>query len=180
MAEIEPAASERPLRVDLPEGAIRGVVRVSPLMRTLDDLNIASKRFLTLHAPHGLTGEWRLGVGEIAINKSTIVMVRELTEAEARSGARFGTFWRAPVLLHLPGFEIRGFIHVPPGGDPIRRVEQDKHTFVPLTSTLVSGADGEATAAFVAVNRTLIRMAQVLEKAEAEPAVERVHAAGRY
>ena len=70
---------ERPVRIDTIDGAVEGCLRVSPSLRTLDDLNRVSKRFITIHSPKSLTEGWRLSSGPLAVNKSSILFVRELS-----------------------------------------------------------------------------------------------------
>jgi len=157
---------EREVRIDTVDGAVEGVLHISPRLRTLDDLNLVAKRFITIHSPRSLTSHWELGDGALALNKGSILFVRELSAPPPRAGGRFGSFTRAPIRLHIGPFEIEGFLHVPPGGLPMKRLDQGTHPFVSLTTVLVTGPDDHETAAFLAVNRDHITAAQVVQPDE--------------
>ena len=43
--------TERTVRIETLHGTVEGVLLVSKLMRTLDELNMASKAFLIVHSP---------------------------------------------------------------------------------------------------------------------------------
>ena len=50
-------------------------------------------------------------------------------------------FKRARIRLRLDEYDIDGYVHVPPGGDPVARLNQDRHTFIALTSDDVFDAN---------------------------------------
>jgi hypothetical protein len=170
MNDESTALEDRAVRIDTVDGPIEGWLRVSAKLRTLDELNMVAKRFVTIHSPKTLTGSWQGGSGPLAINKGSVLFVRELSPPPPRSGSRLGDFTRAPVQLRVKNFEIQGLVDVPPGAGPIKRLDQDTHLFISLTSVLVTGPDGQATTPFVAVNRNHVMTAQVIEPGE-EPAV---------
>jgi hypothetical protein len=166
MTEQVPAREDRKVRIDTVDGAVEGCLHISPRLRTLDDLNVVSKRFITIHSPQCVTGDWQPGAGPLAVNKNSILFVRELSAPPPMSGGRFGNFTRAPVHLRVKDFEVEGFVHVPPGGVPMKRLDQDTHAFVSLTTVLVIGPDAEETTSFLAVNRNCITVAQVIDPDE--------------
>ena len=166
MVEAMPAREERRVRVFALGGIVDGSLLLGTQQRTLDDLNMASKRFVVLHSPSSRTDAWSLGSGPLAINKKAILFIQELTSPPPQSGRRFGKFSRAPLRLKIKSCEIEGFVHVPPGGEPMKRLDQDNHIFLSLTTVLITGPDNHATLPFLAVNRDFITTAQVVEPDE--------------
>ena len=166
MAEAMPAREERRVRVFSLDGVVDGCLLISAGLRTLDDLNVVSKRFVVLRSPSSPTDAWSLGRGPLAVNKKAILFVQELTSPPSQSGRRFGGFTRASVLLKIKTYEIEGFVHVPPGGEPMKRLDQDNHIFLSLTTVLLTGPDGHEALPFLAVNRDFITTAQVVEPDE--------------
>ena len=154
---------ERAVRIDTVDGAIEGQLHVSPKLRTLDDLNMVSKRFLTLHSPESSTIQWKLGEGALAVSKSSVLFVRELAPPPVRTNKRFSNFDRSPIRVRVQGHEIEGFLHVPPGGAPMKRLEHGDHPFISLTTVLVTSPDGQSTAPFLAVNRAHISAVQEVD-----------------
>ena len=166
------AREDRAVRIDTVDGAIEGWLRVGARLRTLDDLNMVARRFVTVYSPKSLSSAWQPDGTPLAINKDSILFVRELSPPPPRSGSRLGDFTRAPVHLRVKHFEIEGLVDVPPGGAAIKRLDQDSHPFVSLTSVLVSGPDERVTTPFLAVNRNHITSAQVIGPEEESVAVE--------
>ena len=160
---------ERAVEIHTTHGVIEGQLHVAPCLRTLDDLNLVAKNFVTVHAPKTRSGSILNNDGPLAINKHGILFVRELKQMAPRAGGSFGRFTKAALLLQVGGFDIHGFVHVPPGGQPLKRFDHDGHPFVSLTSVLVSGPDGELTTEFLAVNRAHVLTAQ--QSCVAEPAL---------
>lgn len=171
MSDGTTGMTDRAVRIDTIEGPLEGYMRSGAMLRTLDDLNMVSKRFVTLHAPKSLTGAWQPGPAPLAINKDAILFVRELSAPPPIPGSQFGRFTRAPVRLRVRNFEIEGFVHVPPGGAAMKRLDQDNHPFISLTTVLVTGPDEPSTTPFLAVNRAHITTAQVIDPDEERVAV---------
>ena len=162
-----PGREERGVRITTTEGVVEGKLLMSARLRTLDDLNMVSKRFLMLQSPTSCAPSWEVGRGQLAINKNSILFVEELSTPPPEGGGRFGTFTRAAMRLKLKQYEVEGFVHMPPGGQPMKRLDQDNHAFVSLTTVLITGPEDHATTPFLAVNRNFITAAQVAES-EAE------------
>lgn len=163
---------ERGVRIQTTVGRIEGNLRIAARLRTLDDLNLVSKRLVNMHAAHPEDTSWTFDAGKLAINKASILFVQELGTPAVQTGVSFGRFTRSPVRLRVGAFDIQGFVHVPPGGVAMKRLDQDNHPFVSLTSVLVAGPDGEFTVPFLAVNRSHIIAAQEVEhpvEQETEP-----------
>ena len=134
--DLNPGREERGVRITTTEGVVEGVLLMSARLRTLDDLNMVSKRFLMVQRPTSRTPSWQLGDGELAINKNSILFVEELSAPPPKGGGRFGTFTRAAMRLKLKQYEVEGFVHMPPGGQAMKRLDQGNHAFVSLTTVL--------------------------------------------
>lgn len=174
MAEIDETRRERRLRVQTTRGCLEGLIRTSPVVRTLDDLNVVARNFVTLYEPRALTGDWSLESGSVALAKSAILYVVEQDEPAPQSrvirdGARF---FRSAVLLWLAEFSIRGFVHVPAGGSAMARMNQQSHAFIAVTSASVVGPKTELAVPFVAVNREHVIAAEEMRHDEAVEAEE--------
>ena len=179
MPGIDENRQERRLRVHTIRGCLEGRIRTSPVVRTLDDLNLVARRCVTLYGARALSGDWSLESGSVALAKPAILHVFELDEPAPQSkavkeGARF---FRSPIRLWLAEFSVRGFVHVPAGGSAMARFNQQSHPFIALTSASVVGPETELAVPFLAVNREHIIAAEEfreeapLDDEEAEPAV---------
>jgi len=156
----------RPVRIHTAEGVIDGCLHITPRLRTLDDLNLVARRFITLHTPKSLTSGWEVGAGALGVNKNSTLFVYELSPPPLISGQHFGKFTRASVRLRVARFEVEGFVHVPPGGSAMKRLDHGEHPFVSLTSVFLTGPDTQSTHPFLAVNRQFITTAQAVEAHE--------------
>lgn len=154
---------ERGVRIHTTAGRVEGNLRIAATLRTLDDLNLVAKRLVSLRSAHPEDPSWTFDPGALSINKASILFLMELGTPAVQPGTSFGRFTRSPVRLRVGSYDIEGFVHVPPGGVAMKRLDQDNHPFVSLTSVLVSGPDGEFTAPFLAVNRSHIIAAQEVE-----------------
>ena len=139
-------------------GAIEGVLRTSPSLRTLDDLNLLAREFVTVHGPN-IDGEVWEPDTRVAVSKASILWVVEECD---QLGPRFvspESYRRSPLRLRVDDFDVQGFMHVPQGGDTLQRLNQDRHPFIALTSASVVGSDVELAVPFLAVNRQQIAWA---------------------
>lgn len=170
--------AERTIRIESLHGRIDGRLAVSPGLRTLDELNVFSRHFLVVRRPRIHSGVWSVEADRVAINKDSILFVTERSGPPPRPAAPAGAVRRAraPVRFHVDPYELRGFLHVPRGADPMSRLNQDGHAFVALTSASVVGPDSHFAVPFLAVNRFRVGMAEDLHwagtdgVAEPEPA----------
>lgn len=154
----------RHVRLETLRGRIDGDLMASAVVRTLDDLNVVARQFVTLHdatAPDQLES---LASGPISIAKSGVICLVELSNSSRPTGGRSAQprILRAPVQLWVREFSIHGFLHVQIGGDVMVRLNQSEHPFIALTSATVEGPHGTWSAAFLALNRTHILAAQAL------------------
>jgi len=163
---------ERKIKLYTTRGTIEGVLWIAPMQRTLDDLNLAARTFVKLSRVDVSAPEAMLGGGAISVNKNDILFLQELSSPPSKSGHKFaaGNLSRASVRLKVGSFDIDGFVHVPPGGSPITRLNQDSRSYISLTSVSVSGPDSHFATPFLAVNRAHIHAAQeeAEERAEAD------------
>ncbi len=104
------------------------------------------------HSHNGTASPWNFGPESLSISKSSVLFVRELRIPQKGSSNRFGNFSRAAVKLRVKEFDIEGFVHVPPGGAAMKRLDHSDHPFVSLTTVLLTGPEGETMVPFLAVN----------------------------
>jgi len=162
-------AVERQVSIETERGTVEGSLFISPMLRTLDDLNM-DRAFLTLQAKDCHVSEWSLRRGELLLSKTTILTMRELgpppdMSAGRPMGARFA---RASVRLQVGSFQIEGFVHVPPGGSMTARLNQAGPQFLSITSASVVGPTSQFAAPFLAVNRKHILAAQTVVEGDAD------------
>ena len=89
--------NERGVRIHTTTSAIEGNLRIAARLRTLDDLNLVSKRLVTMHSVHAEEPNWPFDAGKLAINKASILFVQELGTPAVQTGVSFGRFTVAPV-----------------------------------------------------------------------------------
>ncbi len=151
----------RRVRIHTATGTVDGSLRASPMLRTLDELNLVSRNFLTVHDPDLSASSLELTGKSISINRASILFVHELSGSPTTSGKKVGgTFTRAAVQIQLGEFEVEGFLHVPPGGDVMKRLNHTQHPFLSLTSVSVLGRDTHFATPFLALNFSHILAAQ--------------------
>jgi len=165
---------ERLVQVHTIRGCVEGRLPTNKWVRTLDDLNVVTRNFVTLRGAKPTSGQWALENGPLSVAKTAILFVIEVDELAPRPGKRPEAlrFARAPVRLWIGDFSIRGFVHVPAGGSPKVRLDQHSHAFIALTSASVLGPQTEIAAPFLAVNRELILAAEEIvheDQEESEP-----------
>jgi hypothetical protein len=177
MPEIDESRQERALRVYTTRGCLEGRIQTSPMVRTLDDLNVVARHLVTLHGARALSGDWSLESGAVALAKSAILYVFELDQPAPQSSVVKSTarFFRSPVRLWLSEYSIRGFVHVPAGGSAMARFNQQTHAFIAVTSASVVGPGTEMAVPFLAVNREHIVAAEEIR--DEEPVEEEESAA---
>jgi len=164
----------RQVHVQTIHGAIEGYVETGARIRTLDDLNMFSRKFLRIEDAVVSSNVWSFDSGTIGVNSSAILFVIERTRFKRKPGKRVeaARFNRAAVRLCVGEYEIQGFLHVPGRGDVLTRLNRDKYPFIALTSASVVGPDSEFAAPFLAVNLEHVMAAQeILEESQEQPAL---------
>ena len=152
--------TERTVRIETLDGSIEGMLLASALHRTLDHLNRITKAFLTVHSSVLDGTSWSFPDGPLSVNKGNILFLVELSEPDGGEAHKLVDLARAPVRFRVGAFDIEGFIHVPPTGDPLLRMNQHIHPFVALTSASVVGPDAEFECPFLAVKTSQVLAAQ--------------------
>jgi hypothetical protein len=145
MIESHEGREARQIRVETLRGGVEGFLHTSSVVRTLDEVNVVTGSFLTLHSPRSYSGEWKLDRGPLAISKSSTLFVMELSQPASRARRRADAvrFSRSPVRLWVNQVSVQGFVHVPPGGTAMSRLNQSGHDFMALTSVSVVGPNFE-------------------------------------
>ena len=161
--------TERTVRIETLDGSIEGMLLASALHRTLDHLNRITKAFLTVHSSVLDGTSWSFPDGPLFVNKGNILFLAELSEPDGGQAEKVvDNLTRAPVRLRVGAFDIEGFVHVPPRGDPLLRFNQGTHPFIALTSASVVGPDTEFAWPFLAVKTSQVLAAQPLEHEAAD------------
>ena len=161
-------SDERVLHIQSLQGTVEGILKTSPSLRTLDDLNLVARNFVTLHDPRVDGEQWGDARTRMALSKASILFVVEDNATLSPRSIAPETYRRAPLRLRIADFDVQGFLHVPHGGDPMQRLNQDGHPFVALTSASVIGPGVELAVPFLAVNRQRIALAVELPTREGE------------
>ena len=125
----------REVLVQTIHGAIEGYVETGERIRTLDDLNMFSRKFLRIEDAVVSSPVWSFEQGAVGVNTSAILFVIERTRFKRKGGGRVeaARFNRAAVRLCVGEYEIQGFLHVPGRGDVLTRLSRDKYPFIALT-----------------------------------------------
>jgi len=152
--------TERTVRIETLQGSIGGHLLISQLRRTLDELNMVARAFLTVHSSVLDGTGWSFPDGELSVNKNNILFLAELSESAGGQKEKFVDFTPAQVRLRVGTFDIEGFVHVPPHADPLQRLNQDAHLFIAVTSGSAVGPDTQFETPFLAVRRSHILAVQ--------------------
>jgi hypothetical protein len=172
---MDPETHERQIRIRTEYEVIDGLIRTSPFLRTLDDLNVASRNFVTVYNAVLSSTEWSPEDGPLAVNRDSILFVMELSGPPILPSSRaalMGTdrHTRAAIRLRVGDYLVQGCVHVPHGGNALSRLYQASHPFVALTSVSATRQQADFTATFLAVNRAHILAAQEIRAASAHVA----------
>jgi len=164
----------RPVRVVTEQLTFDGLLNISLGARTLDELNLSARAFLTLSTPHLVVGSWELGDAPLIVNKSSVLCVLEIPEigATLRRGEddpELRRFARAAVRMRLRDYAVEGYVHTGPGGSALTRLNQSAHPFLALQSATVTGPHLDFGTPFLAINRTHVLSAQELFSVDAVP-----------
>lgn len=165
MAHVFENRVVRPVRIFTEQLLFDGLLNISLGARTLDELNLTARAFLTLASPRVLGGAWDIGEGPVAVNKASILFVLEIPDLGAElqktdEDPEMRRFGRAAVRLRVRDYAVEGYVHVGPGGNSLLRLNQSAHPFIALQSAQVSGPAAEFSTPFLAVNRLQILSAQ--------------------
>lgn len=171
--ELDGSESRR-IRAYTTHGTVEGRLATNPGVSTMHYMNVvsASQNFLTVHPPLACSGDWPIEDGPLALSIDSILFLVELSDFRPKPGdpVEAAKFKRAPVRLQVEKFTIEGYVHVPPGGDAMIRLNQDRHPYLAVTSASIRGSDTEFAAAFVAISRRHLTAVQMILWEESGPA----------
>ena len=164
----------RPVRIATELLTFDGLMNVSLGARTLDELNLTARAFLTLTSPLLVTGSWTLDEAPLIVNKASVLFVLEIPEIGATLGRgeddpELRRFARAAVRLRVREYAVEGYVHTGPGGSALTRLNQSAHPFIALQSATVIGPGMDFSTPFLAVNRVQVLSAQELFSVNAVP-----------
>ncbi|MGH9749422.1 MAG: DUF6812 domain-containing protein [Candidatus Polarisedimenticolia bacterium] len=174
MADVYENRTIRPVRLVGESLTLDGLLNVNLGGRTLDELNLGSRNFLTLSSPVLVSGAMEVGPGAILVSKAAVLLVLEVPEPGATLGAErqepeMRRYGRASIRLRVGSFSVDGYVHVGPGGDALLRLNQATHPFLAVQSASVSGQGTVFSTPFLAVNRHHILSAQEMFSVNARP-----------
>lgn len=113
--------------------------------RLLDVLNDPVSAFLRLRNVEVTWVRWPSApidsLSRCAFRKRALRVVAITSEAHEAPRGRERSFVskvRYPVFLTLPGYEVRGTLHLPRWGDPLQILHSDEGEFFPLTTATLS------------------------------------------
>ena len=162
MSIQESDEKNRAVLVQTVHGAVEGFLNVDSRLRTLDHLNVACPKFLTIQTNGAGFSGWSFGRGLLALNVESVLFVMELEDTVPTSDYRVEAtrFTRTAIRLRVGHYDVQGFIHVTGLTGPLNRLNQNKQGFVALTAVSVIGRDSEFSTSFLAVNPRHIHAAQ--------------------
>jgi hypothetical protein len=163
----------RRLRLITLHGHVDGQVRVNPRISTLHYLNVTSmsQSFIVMAPPIEPSAEWNVVDGSLALAFDSVLFVQEMSDFRPVDSDRAAAalYERCAVRLNVGEYAVEGFIHMPPGGNPIGRLNQDRHPFFALTAVSVMGPHAQFAAPFLAIKRSEVI---ALQAARADAALE--------
>jgi hypothetical protein len=178
---------DRMVRVFTDRAVFDGLLRLTVLGRTLDELNSTSRTFLLLDSPTlAQDASGAVLAEQLALNKESILFALELDARDSipsdlrRPGEK--THLAQSVLqLTTAGYTIEGNVHVFQAGNALARIYLPGHPFIALTAVTISAPDFELTTPFLAVNRAHVfsalescRFDAVMVDGAAEPVADSV------
>ena len=179
MANVFENRVVRPVRIFADRLTFDGLLNVSLGGRTLDELNLEARTFLTLATPRLVGGSWEMADGPVAVNKASILFVVEIKELgmtlrRTDEDPELRQFGRAAIRLRVGEFSVEGYVHTGSAGSTLLRLNQTAHRFIALQSAVVTGPGHEFTSSFLAINRAHVLSAQ--EMFSVSPVAEEVGA----
>src|SRR5260221_8511368 len=135
----------RPVRVCAREVTLDGLLSVTLGTRTLDEMNLSARAFVTLFAPLIQRGDWPLlHESAISINKASILFVLELPDlgAQLESGKaepEVRHFARSMLRLRVADYTVEGYVHTLHGGDALARLNLGGHPFLAMSPATITG-----------------------------------------
>lgn len=166
MHEDTRGSHNRRVRIFTPHGHVDGEVWINPRISTLQHMNVTamSQAFLVVVPPLEPSKGWNLVDGALALAFDSVLFVQELESFDNVDSDRTtaALYERCAVRLSVGEYAVEGFIHVPPGGNPIARLNQDRHEFLALSAVSVVGPRHQFAAPFLAVKRSEVVALQAI------------------
>jgi hypothetical protein len=166
-------SDERRVRIHTLHGSVEGMIHTNSGVSTMHYLNVtaSAQEFLILHPPLACSADWMFDTGPAAVAMDSILFVVETSEFVPRPGdpREAAQFKRRPIRLRLADHLVDGFMHVPPGADPIHRLNQNRHPFVALTVVSVMGPHEQFASSFLAANRRYVTAVQEIAGEQEAP-----------
>ena len=166
MHEDHRGMENRRVRVFTAHGHVDGTVRVSSRLSTLNYMNVTarSRSFMVMSPPIEPSSGWNVVEGTLALAFASVLFVQELRDFDIVDSDREAAalYERCAVRLSVGEYAIEGYLHLPPGGDPITRLNQDSHEFFALSSVSAMGPQAQFATHFLAVKRSEVIALQAI------------------
>jgi hypothetical protein len=167
----------RRLRLVTRHGQVEGQLRTNSNVSTLHYLNVAamSRDFIVIQPPIESSTGWSVGDGDLALSIDAVIFAQEVSEYTPVPGdpVAAAEYERRAIRLNIHEYAVEGLLHLPPGANPIARLNQDRHAFFALSSVSVAGPDVRFAAPFLAIKRSEVIAVQAIgHEAELDRAVE--------
>ena len=176
MTTAPQGSDSRRLRLVTRHGHVDGSVLANPRVATLRYLNItsATQHFIVISPPIEPSAGWNIVDGALAIAIDSLLFVQELTALAFPSDrAAAALYERCAIRLSVGEFAVEGYLHMPPGSNPISRLNQNSHPFFALSAVSVIGPDTQFAAPFLAIKRSEVIALQAVGTSHAlDDAVE--------
>lgn len=167
-------SNSRRLRLVTRHGHVDGWVLINPRIATLRYLNViaATQNFIVLSPPIEPSSGWNIAGGSLALAIDSLLFVQELTYCEyASDRAAAALYERCAIRLNVDEYAVEGFLHMPPGGNPIAQLNQNRHPFFALSAVSAMGPGCQFAAPFLAIKRSEIIALQAVGSG---PALEEI------
>jgi len=153
----EQGSEYRRLRLVTRQGHVDGNALVNPRIATLRYLNVtaATQNFIVMTPPIEPSEGWHIADGALAMSIDSLLFVQELTQCKYPSDrAAAALYERCAIRLSVGEYAVEGYLHMPPGSNPISRLNQNNHPFFALSAVSVIGPNTQFAAPFLAIKRT--------------------------
>jgi hypothetical protein len=171
MTEAPHATDARRLRLVTRHGHVDGDVLINSRVATLRYLNVtaATQNFIVMSAPIEPSEGWNIVDGALALAVDSLLFVQELTVCAPFPSDRAAAamYERCAIRLAVGDYAVEGYLHMPPGGNPISRLNQNTHPFFALSSVSVIGPETQFAAPFLAVKRSEVIALQAVGNSHA-------------
>lgn len=159
-------SDNRRLRLVTRYGQVEGQLRTNANVSTLHYLNVAamSRNFIVIQPPIEPSKGWNVAAGALALSIDTVLFAQEISQYTPVAGDPIAAseYERRGVRLNVGEYAVEGFMHLPPGANPIARLNQDRQAFFALSAVSVMGLDVQFAAPFLAIKRSEVIAVQAI------------------